>query len=159
MSLRPRRLSLLIVTTLAVSIGTALATSLAAQTISAGKNAVTRIEFVSGTHSWMANIEATPAAREFLAQLPLDLTLKSFGGNEMIADLPRPLTREGAPTAITPRKGDVTFYAPWGNLALFYADGHHSPGLIHLGRIEGDVALLKAAQPLKISIRSVSSSN
>jgi hypothetical protein len=119
------------------------------------RTAVTMIEIVSGDQRWTARIDATPAGRDFLAQLRLELTLKDYGGNEKIADLPRPLTRKGAPEAVTPHAGDVAFYAPWGNLALFYRDGHHSPGLIPLGRIEGGVGGLAGGRPIKVSIRPV----
>jgi hypothetical protein len=114
---------------------------------------MTTVEIVSGSHRWTARIDDGPAAREFLAQLPLTLSLKDYGGNEKIADLPRPLTREGAPDAVTPRAGDMAFYAPWGNLAIFYRGGHHSPGLIRLGRLQGDPADFAGAEPLPVIIR------
>jgi hypothetical protein len=31
--------------------------------------------------------------------------------------------------------GDITYYAPWGNLAIFYRDFGYSPGLVRLGHI------------------------
>lgn len=114
---------------------------------------VTTIDIVSGSRRWTANIEDSPSARDFLVQLPLTLTLNDYAGTEKIADLPRPVTREGAPDAITPRAGDLAFYAPWGNLAVFYRDGHHSPGLIILGRLQGDMAEFGGRQPLPVTIR------
>lgn len=122
----------------------------AARTVS-----MTKITIAAGDQQWTAQIEDTPAGREFLAQLPLKLNLKDFGGSEKIADLPRPLTREGAPDAITPKAGDVTFYAPWGNLAIFYRDGHRSPGLIPLGHLERDPAALAAKNPKTVTISRV----
>jgi hypothetical protein len=116
---------------------------------------MTMIEMVSGERRWRISIADSPPARDFLAQLPLRLTLEDYAGTEKIADLPRKLTREGAPAAITPIKGDVTFYAPWGNLAIFYEDGHHSPGLVRLGQIEGDVAGLSGSGPLEVSIQKL----
>ncbi|MCD2323050.1 hypothetical protein LQ953_03360 [Sphingomonas sp. IC-56] len=62
---------------------------------------MTAVQIVSGSRRWIARIDDGPAARDFLAQLPLELTLEDYGGNEKIADLPRPLTRKGAPGAIT----------------------------------------------------------
>lgn len=114
---------------------------------------MTAIEIEADGKRWTARIVDTPAGREFLAQLPLTLTLKDWAGTEKIADLPRPLTRAGAPSAITPVVGDVTFYAPWGNLAIFYKDGRRSPGLIPLGRIDGDVGLLAAYDGVAVTIR------
>lgn len=114
---------------------------------------MTMVEIVSGTRRWTMQIADSPTARDFLAQLPLTLTLKDYGGNEKIADLPRPLTRDGAPEAVTPRAGDVALYAPWGNLAIFYRDGHHSPGLIRLGRLQGAAEAFSGAEPLLVTIR------
>jgi hypothetical protein len=116
---------------------------------------LTTIEIVSGNRRWTARINPTPAARDFLAQLPLELKLKDFAGTEKIADLPRPLTREGAPEAIAPHAGDVAFYAPWGNLAIFYRDGYHSPGLILLGRIEGEAGTFVGSEPINVLIRQI----
>lgn len=113
------------------------------------------VEIVSANGRWTARIDPGPAASEWLAQLPLELTLKDFAGTEKIADLPSPLTTEGAPKAITPRAGDVTYYAPWGNLAIFYRDGHHSPGLIALGQIEGAATSFAGREPLRVTIRKI----
>ena len=110
-----------------------------------------RIRINAGEHSFTAHLEDSAAARDFAAQLPLRLTLKDYASTEKIADLPRAVTTEGTPAAITPVAGDLTFYAPWGNLALFYRDGHHSPGLVRLGRIEaGAEALASLEGPITI---------
>ena len=114
---------------------------------------MTRIEIVSGSRRWTAKIDDGPAARDFLAQLPLTLTLKDYSGNEKIADLPRPLAREGAPGAVTPQAGDVAFFAPWGNLAIFYRDGLHSPGLIRLGRLDSGPAGFEGEDLLHVTVR------
>ena len=114
---------------------------------------MTSIEIVSGSRRWQVRLVDSPSTRDFLAQLPLKLSLKDYAGTEKIADLPRKLTREGAPKAITPKKGDVTFYAPWGNLAIFYKDWHHSPGLVPLGRIEGDVAGLDRSGSMEVTVQ------
>lgn len=114
---------------------------------------MTTVEIVSSSRRWTAQIDDGPAAHDFLAQLPLTLTLKDYGGNEKIADLPRPLTREGAPDAVTPQAGDIAFYAPWGNIAIFYRNGHHSPGLIRLGRLERDAVEFAGGGQLSVTIR------
>ncbi|WP_443026542.1 cyclophilin-like fold protein [Sphingomonas sp. IC-56] len=46
----------------------------------------------------------------------------------------------------------MAFYAPWGNLAIFYGDGHHSPGLIRLGRLEDGLAGLAGGAQLSVNI-------
>jgi len=119
----------------------------------AEKQTMTAIEIEGPNQRWTARILGTAAGRDFLAQLPLTLTLKDYADTEKVAGLPRPLTREGAPTSITPRTGDLTSYAPWGNLAIFYKNGRRSPGLIPLGRIDGDVASLATHSSLAVTIR------
>ena len=48
--------------------------------------------------------------------------------------------------------GDITYYAPWGNLAIFYRDSGYAKGLVKLGRIEGSVQMLEARGPLKACV-------
>jgi hypothetical protein len=50
----------------------------------------------------------------------------------------------------------LCYYAPWGNLALFYASYRWSSGLIRLGRIDGsfDPLLVRGKFPLRIELVS-----
>ena len=86
------------------------------------------------------------AARDFYAMLPLSLPLEDFNGTEKISDLPRRLSRSGAPDGFTPAAGDLAWYAPWGNLAIFYRDFSWSRGLIRLGRITSGLPALAGAK-------------
>lgn len=43
----------------------------------------------------------------------------------------------------TPEAGDVCYYAPWGNLAIFHKPFGYSAGLVKLGRIETGVDALR----------------
>ncbi len=76
------------------------------------------------------------AARAFRALLPLRLELTDYNRTEKIADLPSRLTTRGEPDGIDPEPGDLAYYAPWGNLALFYKDFGYSRGLVRLGRLD-----------------------
>jgi hypothetical protein len=42
--------------------------------------------------------------------------------------------------------GDITYYAPWGNLAIFYEGGEYSRGLVRLGRIDSDIEALAGSR-------------
>ncbi|MFH9468988.1 cyclophilin-like fold protein [Streptomyces clavifer] len=88
-------------------------------------------------------------ARDFAALLPLTLRMADFHHTERIADPPRRLDTSGAPEASEPKAGDLAYYAPWGNLAFFYRDGEHSPGLVILGRLDdiGDTGRLGRPRP------------
>ena len=89
---------------------------------------------VEGT-ALAATLEDTAVARDFTALLPLELSLEDYAATEKIAYLPRKLTTTGAPSSTAAAAGDVCYYAPWGNLALFYRDSGHAKGLIRLGRL------------------------
>jgi hypothetical protein len=99
-----------------------------------------RIEFNGATMT--ATLYDNPSARDFASMLPLDLTINDYSTNEKIAYLPRKLTEEGAGPFGNEAPGDLGYYAPWGNLAFFYAGYRYSRGLIRLGRIDGDFAPL-----------------
>ncbi|MDU9395176.1 cyclophilin-like fold protein [Pseudomonas sp. zfem003] len=100
-----------------------------------------------------ATLDDTPSTREFLAQLPMEQVLQDYAETEKISDLPRRLTTEGAPDGYTPRAGDLAYYAPWGNLAIFHRDFRFSRGLVRLGRLDGGVEALRQAGPLRVVIR------
>lgn len=114
-----------------------------------------RIRLVVGGTVLTATLEDTAAARDFAALLPLELTLEDYHGIEKIADLPARLSTEGAPKGVDPEVGDVTYFAPWGNLALFYRDFGYARGLVRLGRIDGDVDVLATDGPLAARIERI----
>lgn len=89
-----------------------------------------------------ASLNDSPAARDFASLLPLTLTLSDYNATEKIGDLPRRLSRDDAPPGFAPSPGDIAYYSPWGNLAIFYRDFDYSPGLIALGRIKTGIDIL-----------------
>jgi hypothetical protein len=102
-----------------------------------------------------ATLDASPSGRDFATLLPLTLTLTDYGDVEKISDLPRALSKEGAPAGMDPEVGDITYYAPWGNLAIFVKDFSPSRGLIRLGRLDGDISPLKRKGALSVRIERV----
>ena len=101
---------------------------------------------VGGT-SLTATLDDTEAARDFASLLPLTLTLEDHASTEKISDLPRKLSTPGAPAGVAASAGDISYYAPWGNLAVFYRDFAYSPGLVKLGRIDSAIELLRRPGP------------
>ncbi|WP_369268704.1 cyclophilin-like fold protein [Streptomyces sp. R11] len=102
-----------------------------------------------------ATLNDSPAARDLGSLLPLILDLEDFHGTERIADPPRKLTTEDAPEPQAPKTGDLTYYAPWGNLAIFYKDGPSaSSDLLILGHIDADADLLSGADRITIEAAS-----
>ena len=91
-----------------------------------------------------AVLEDNPAGRDFLSMLPLTLTVKDYNGTEKIGNPPRVISTEDMPDSIEPSAGDLTFYAPWGNIAIFYREFRLSRGLVRFGRITSGIEKLAA---------------
>jgi hypothetical protein len=94
------------------------------------------------------------AARDLASLLPLALSLSDFHNAERIADLPRRLDTEGEPASAKPARGDIAYYAPWGNLALFYRDQPRADGLVILGHLDapGEQVLAGLPEPAPLAI-------
>jgi hypothetical protein len=103
------------------------------------------ITLTVGDTELTANLVDSETTRDFLSLLPLELTLSDYRETEKISDLPRQLSTAGAPEGHDPDVGDITYYAPWGNLAIFYRDFGYSPGLVRLGRIDSGIEALAAS--------------
>lgn len=97
------------------------------------------------------SLDETPEARDFATQLPLTLVLEDYAGTEKIADLPVRIESQDAAAGYAPRAGDLGYYAPWGNLAIFHKDFRHSHGLVRLGRLH--VGLECLARQGRVSAR------
>ena len=89
-----------------------------------------------------ATLVDNETSRDFVSLLPLTLTLKDYAATEKISDLPRRLSTKNAPSGCDSSVGDITYYSPWGNLAIFYNDFGYSNGLIKLGSLDGGIEKL-----------------
>ena len=85
-----------------------------------------------------------PTSRDFIAQFPLTLKLEDYASTEKICELNQKLTSEDAPKGFDPSVGDITYYEPWGNIALFYKDFGYANGLISLGKITSGLEYFKS---------------
>lgn len=103
-----------------------------------------------------ATLDDSPTVRDFIARLPLTLELKDYASTEKIGFLPDKLTTQNAPPGSTPVAGDISYYAPWGNLAIFYKDFAYSEQLIRLGRITSGTEHLKFRDKAQAKIKLAS---
>lgn len=99
-----------------------------------------------------ATLNDSQTSREFAALLPLTLKLNDYAGEEKISDLPGRLSTTGSPAGTAVKKGDITIYAPWGNLAIFYKPHGYVNGLIKLGQLDepDDLPIHPAAYTARI---------
>jgi hypothetical protein len=77
-----------------------------------------------------ATLIDSKTTRDFISLLPLTLTLEDYARTEKISALPKRLSTEDAPAGSDPAVGDIAYYAPWGNLAMYYSDSGYANGLV-----------------------------
>ena len=111
-----------------------------------------KIKIKVGEKEVTATLNDSETARDFASLLPLTLILEDYNKTEKISDLPKRLSTNGAPSGSDPDVGDIAYYAPWGNLAIFYKDFGYSDGLIILGKIDGDMEAFNAPGSVKATI-------
>jgi len=102
-----------------------------------------------------AGLSDNPTARDFIALLPLELKLKDYARTEKVSDLPKKLSTEDASSGFDPSVGDITYYAPWGNLAIFYKDFGYANGLINLGKIDAGIEIFNTSHSLNARIELI----
>ena len=111
-----------------------------------------KIRMTFDNQSLTATLYDNPSARDLFSMLPLSLTIDDYGNNEKIAYLPRKLTEEGSGPFGNERPGDLGYFAPWGNLAMYHSSYSYSTGVIRLGHFEGGLEplLVRGKYPLRI---------
>ncbi len=107
---------------------------------------------VNGTRV-TATLDANAMSRDFISLLPLTLTLEDYNGTEKISDLPKRLSTKAAPDGVDPSVGDIAYYAPWGNLAIFYKDFGYSRGLVRLGHVDAGADVFDRPGTLRVTIQ------
>jgi hypothetical protein len=113
------------------------------------------IKITIGDTLLTATLYDSPTSRDFISLLPLDLTLEDYAGTEKISYLPEKLSTENAPSGFDPSVGDITYYAPWGNLAIFYKDFGYAKGLINLGKIDNGIEVFNTSDSLNVRIELI----
>lgn len=102
-----------------------------------------------------ATLYDNPTAQDFASLLPLSLTMTDYDTIERVSDLPRKLSTQGAPEGMTPVAGELTHYAPWGNLALFIQGRSYSRSLLPLGKVDEGLSILAQPGPYKVRIERI----
>ena len=96
---------------------------------------VTKIKLTYDNKVILVEMLDNHSANDFLSLLPLELPFEDYNQTEKTTSLPSKLSTENAPSGMTPKTGDFSYYAPWGNLAVYYKDFSYSTGVIQLGTL------------------------
>ena len=129
--------------------------SVPAADASAGTQIVLRLSDGTAT----ATLENTAAAREFAAQLPVQLTLRDPMGQAKSGRLPAPLTVADEDRVIDPEVGGLYYWPPSGHIGIFYDDLGQTvppPGMVPLGTVtSGLPTIASAGNRFTVSIEQV----
>jgi hypothetical protein len=82
--------------------------------------------------TFVFQLNDSTASKELHAQLPLEVKVDNFGGNEKIFYPPKKLNTDHTPLANS-IAGSLAYYAPWGDVVMFYQDFGKASGLFELG--------------------------
>jgi hypothetical protein len=93
------------------------------------------INIIVGNQTVRAVLDDNPTSRDFVAMLPMTVKFEDFAGREKISRLSKRLSTEGRTTDYQANVWDITYYVPWGNIAVFYKAYEPSRDLIKMGRI------------------------
>jgi hypothetical protein len=126
-------------------------------TATSKENPAVRIRLTVDGLTATARLNTTPTARDFASLLPLTLKMHDLFGREKPGQLPRPLNP--AKGQATYQVGDVGYWAPSHDLAIFYADDGQtipSPGIVIIGRIDSGIQVIaEAGGSFQLTIESL----
>lgn len=104
-----------------------------------------------------ATLIDSETTRDFISLLPLTLTMNDLFGREKFGHLPRAIS-EGGKRTRTYEVGDVIYWSPGPDVAMFYRhDGQSipSPGIIVMGKIDSGVEALNVPGSVKVMIELI----
>jgi len=100
-----------------------------------------KISVKSGNIEIIYQLNDSKAVKDLYAQLPLTIAVEPYSNNEIIF-YPQALNTSGAPLA-EGGAGSLAYYAPWGDIVLFYGSFNKSSSLFELGKIVSGVEKIK----------------
>jgi hypothetical protein len=109
------------------------------------------VRISSGGHAATFRLYDTAAAREFYDQLPLSIEVENYSSNEKIFYPPKKLNTADTPQADAHQAGTLAYYAPWGDVVMFYGRFGGASGLYTLGNaVSGGEFIREMSGTIKI---------
>lgn len=93
-----------------------------------------RISVKSAEQEIIYELNNSQAARELYAQLPLTTDVEPFSNNEMTFYPPQKLNTADTPLS-DGEPGSLSYYAPWGDVVMFYAPCSPNGSLYEIGTV------------------------
>ena len=118
------------------------------ETVPTDPAGVVRSRLIIGGDVATATLEDSAAARDFAALLPMTIDLHDLFGREKVGRLPRELSIDRARREFDYQVGEIAYWSPGNDIAIFYADDGQAipqPGLVRLGTIDTGLEVIAAA--------------
>ena len=110
-----------------------------------------KIQVQAGETVVVFELNGSRAAEELYAHLPLILEVENFSTNEKVFYPPEKLAVEDTPYADA-QTGTLAYYAPWGDVVMFYQPFGRGSGLYELGvAVSGKEAIEKLAGTIEVT--------
>nr|WP_320049187.1 cyclophilin-like fold protein [uncultured Desulfuromonas sp.] len=123
-----------------------------ASTQAAGNLTTMKISVHANGTITVFELNDSPAAAALYEQLPLECPVEDFASNEKIFYPPNKLTTSDTPLVSKAPVGALAYYAPWGNVVMFYQPFGSAPGLYALGHaISGQEQIRTMSGTLQIA--------
>lgn len=101
-----------------------------------------KISVTSNGDTTVFELNNSDASKQLYNQLPLDIEVENFGSNEKIFYPPEKLSTTNTPMA-NAKNGTLAYYAPWGDVVMFYKDFGSAGGLYDLGKVVSGLEYIK----------------
>lgn len=111
-----------------------------------------KIKLHSNNKVLTTTLNESKAAKNFASSLPVNLNLDDYGQSSKISKLAQRLDVTDVNNSFAPKTGDIIYFAPLGNIAIFYKDSQYSGGIIKIGELDGNAKALKAIENIKARI-------
>ncbi len=114
----------------------------------AGEKATMQINMIANGNTIVFQLNDSQAAKDLYAQLPLSIDVENYSNNEKIFYPPKKLGTSNTPLVKAAQAGTLAYYAPWGDVVLFYGSFGSASGLYELGRAVQGTEHIKALSGL-----------
>lgn len=101
-----------------------------------------QIRVQSSGYTIIFELNNSQAATQLYNQLPLEIKVENYSNDEKIFYPPDKLSTSNTPTA-NAKYGTLAYYAPWGDVVMFYKDFGSASGLYDLGHVTSGKEYIK----------------
>lgn len=103
---------------------------------------ILRIRVSDHNHMVMFEVNDSMAVRSLYKQMPLTVHVENYGSNEKIFYCPEKLEIGDTPLTKGGEAGGLAYFAPWGNVVMYYGSFGPYSGLYELGKAVFDSAAI-----------------